>query len=226
MGAGPREVDHRLGPTPCVVRPQRTAEAVVHRGVDAEGFGGGGDAEKRDEAVLVAGIDPAVRVELSWTCGLFRVGGLPGQSDDIALVVRDAVAQEPVKGAVRLRQRRRTHAQHLTQSIFPRFLRHARIQPGERGPQPTDEQHLAEGIPFRRRLAGGQIRTMADRVAQFPEPRQGGVFDGGFVETHRGGHLRFAAVWGRGKGPNAGSPSSRPARHKQDSRSWPVGGLF
>ena len=33
-------------------------------------------------------------------------------------------------------------------------------------------------------LTGREMRPVPDRIAQLPEPFEGGVFDDGFVETH------------------------------------------
>ena len=64
-----------------------------------------------------------------------------------------AITQHPVKGPVRLHQRSRHHP-----------------------------HHLAKRIPLYRRFTGRELRPVSDRVAQLPEPRQGGAFDDGFVE--------------------------------------------
>ena len=95
-----------------------------------------------------------------------------------------AIAQHLVKGAVRPGERRRPHAQHFAQRLLARLFRNLRIQPRHRRPQSSDQHHLSERIPLRRRLAGREMRPMSDRIAQLPEPAERGIFDGGFVEAH------------------------------------------
>ena len=48
--------------------------------------------------------------------------------------------------------------------------------------QATHQHHVAKRIPLRRRFAGREVRPVPDRIAQLPEPVEGGVFDDGFVE--------------------------------------------
>jgi hypothetical protein len=48
-------------------------------------------------------------------------------------------------------------------------------------------QHdLAKRIALWRRLTGGEMRAMADRVAKLIESGQGGVFDDRFVQAAHG----------------------------------------
>ena len=89
-----------------------------------------------------------------------------------------------MKGAVRLRERRRPHPQHLAQRLLPRLLGNGRVQPPDGLAQAPHQHHLAKRIPLRRRFTGREMRPVPDRIAQLPEPFEGGVFDDGFVEGH------------------------------------------
>ena len=96
----------------------------------------------------------------------------------------NAIPQQAVKGAVGLGERGCGYPQHLAQGLLPRLLGHGRVQATERGAQAAHQDDIAERSPLRRRFTGRKLRPMADRVTQFPEPFQGGVFDEGFVEDH------------------------------------------
>ena len=93
-------------------------------------------------------------------------------------------ARHPVKGTVRLHKRAVRHAQHLAQRLLPCLLWNRIVQPPQRLAQTPHQHHLAKRIPFRRCFAGRDMRPVPDRIAQLPEPCQGGVFDVRFVEAH------------------------------------------
>ena len=96
----------------------------------------------------------------------------------------DAIAEHLVKGAVGLRERRRRQPQHLPHRVFACLLGNLRVQPLDGLAQTPHQHHVAKALALRRGLAWCQVRPVRDRIAQLPEPSQGGVFDGGFVEGH------------------------------------------
>ena len=53
------------------------------------------------------------------------------------------------------------------------------------------QHHLAKSIPFHRRSTRREVRPVPDRIAQLLDPRQGRVFDDGFVEGHGSAVLRL-----------------------------------
>jgi hypothetical protein len=73
------------------------------------------------------------------------------------------------------------HPQHLAQCLLPRLLGNGRVQPPDGLAQAPHQHHLAKRIPLRRRFTGRDVRPVPDRIAQLPEPFEGGVFDDGFV---------------------------------------------
>jgi len=89
---------------------------------------------------------------------------------------RHTIAQHPVKGAVRLRERRRPHPQHLAQCLLPRLIGNGRVQPPDGLAQAPHQHHLRKRLPLRGRFTGREVRPVPNRVAQIPEPRQAGVF--------------------------------------------------
>ncbi len=96
----------------------------------------------------------------------------------------NAVPQQAVKGAVGLGERWRPHPEDLAQGILPRLLGNGRVQALERGAQAARQDDIAERSPLRRCFTGRELRPMPDRIAQFPKPFEGGVFEDGFVEAH------------------------------------------
>ena len=78
--------------------------------------------------------------------------------------------------------------QHLAQGLLAGLVGNGRVQPLDGLAQAPDQHHVAKRVPLGRRFAGRDVRAVADRIAQFLEPGQGGVFDGGFVEAHFSGN--------------------------------------
>ncbi len=77
---------------------------------------------------------------------------------------------------------------HLPQGILDGLLRHIRVDPPQRCPQPADQDDLPRVGPFRRFAVGGDVRAGNVGVAQFPQVMHGDELDLGFVEV---GHQTF-----------------------------------
>ena len=68
-------------------------------------------------------------------------------------------------------------AQYFAQRFFACVFGNGRVQAGNGIAQASHQYHVGELIPFCRRFAGRHVRTVTDRIAEFPEPGQGGLFD-------------------------------------------------
>lgn len=109
---------------------------------------------------------------------------VPFHSTRRRLLHRHAVAQHPMKGAVRLRERRRPRPLHLSQRLLSHIFRNGRVQLPDRLPEALHQHHFAKRIARRRWFTGCELWPVSDRIAQLPELFEGGVFDDGFVEAH------------------------------------------
>ena len=121
---------------------------------------------------------------------------IPGDGAVLAPVLDlHAIPQHPVEDAVGSDERRRVGAQHFAQGLLARFLGNVGIQPVDGLAQPSNQHHSSKesrSPPARR----GRCWAVTDPVAQFLEPGQGGVFDGGFVELvgHSGSRMARSCV--------------------------------
>ena len=105
---------------------------------------------------------------------------------------RHAVAQHPVKGAVRLRERRRRHPQHLAQRLLPRLLGNGRIQPPDGLAQAPRQHHVAKRIPLRRRFTRRECGP-CPTASPVPRPSRAASLHDGFVERQYG--VMLVVAW-------------------------------
>ena len=88
--------------------------------------------------------------------------------------------EHPVEVAVPGLQRRPGRAGQAAQSVFDRSVGQVRIEPGERGPQPGCQHHLAVIGAFRGRRVRRDVRAVEDRPVERCQPVHRGGLDGRF----------------------------------------------
>ena len=91
-----------------------------------------------------------------------------------AVLHRHAVDEHPVQRPVPLEQRRQRRAGQLAERLLDRLGRQARVQAGERAPEPALEDDVAvPGVgPLRAGVPDGDLGAVGDRPAEPVEPRR------------------------------------------------------
>jgi hypothetical protein len=120
----------------------------------------------------------------------------------------DAIAQHPVQRPVVGDERRGGGVEHLPHGLVQGVARHAGIEPPERVVQAPAQHHVLVAVALCPCLAGRDVGTTDDRVAEVGEVLERQVLDAGLGDAERGGAWRHGVPLARSRSPRTRSSRS------------------